>query len=387
MKLHTNRSGFALPLAILVIGVMTAGALAAFARTGAEAHMVDNQVVETQAFASAERGLGQFLAAGNIDNTNVTYDFGGGESAVVTALLMRAAPTLADTAIWLISSTGRVAARRGRPAGQRTVAQLAYRTTVTMEVHSSWTSLSGLDKNGSSGVISGVDACTCAECTNEVKAGIATPTGGYDGQDQPIAGDPPHLEMGTPEEMAAQIHIDWDAITNPAAPSLPPSRFLPDAMTPMTPAVLCTAGTYPNYIAGWTCGQFPSQTWFDDNPNEWPTIIINGNSPLPADGRGTLIVTGDLDIGGGQRWEGILLVGGRIIDNGTGDIAGAVVTGLNVLKDCPAASNNPCDVPESSRANGTKSYTYDSCKVNNATSGLSRLVGVTNAWVDNWATW
>ena len=387
MKLHTNRSGFALPMAILVIGVMTAGALAAFARTGAESHMVDNQVVETKAFANAERGLGEFLAAGSIDNTNVTYNFGGGDSAIVSALLMRAAPTLADTAIWLISSTGRVAARQGRPAGQRTVAQLAYRTTVTMEVHSSWTSLSGLDKAGSSGVISGVDACTCASCTNDVKAGVATPTGGYDGQDKPIAGDPPHLEMGTPEEMAAKIHIDWESITNPSAPALPPSTFKPDAMTPVTPAVLCASGTYPNVISGWTCGQFPSQTWFIDNPNEWPTVIINGNSPLPADGRGTLIVTGDLTIGGAQRWEGILLVGGRLIDNGTADFSGAVVTGLNLLKNCPKASNNPCTVAESSRALGTKSYTYDSCKVNNATKGLARLVGVTNAWVDNWATW
>jgi len=96
-------------------------------------------------------------------------------------------------------------------------------------------------------------------------------------------------------------------------------------------------------------------------------------------------VLGDLTIGGGQTWDGIILVGGRIVDNGNGAISGAVVTGLNILKDCPNGSGSRCTVAESSRANGTKAYRYDSCKISRATSGLARLKGVSNAWVDNWA--
>ena len=188
MTLRTNQPGFALPMAILVIGFMTAGVLAAFARTSAEVQIVDDQTVETRAFANAERGLGQFLATGSVPTspTTATYAFGGPDTAYVTAVQMRAAASPTDTAIWLVSSTGRVGARGSDPAGTRTVAQLAYMSSVTMEVYSSWTSLSGLDKNGNSGVLSGVDACSCTPCIGDTKAGVATPNNGYDGKDKPI---------------------------------------------------------------------------------------------------------------------------------------------------------------------------------------------------------
>jgi hypothetical protein len=113
--------------------------------------------------------------------------------------------------------------------------------------------------------------------------------------------------------------------------------------------------------------------------NYWPTIVINGSAALPSDGRGTLIVTGDLTFGGGDEWDGIIMVGGAITDNGSGNIAGAVVSGLNVLKGMT--------VGQSSKANGTKDYAYDSCAVANAAANQSRLVGQRNAWVDNWTNW
>src|SRR5690606_1698272 len=110
MTLRTNQPGFALPMAILVIGFMTAGVLAAFARTSAEVQIVDDQTVETRAFANAERGLGQFLATGSVPTspTTATYAFGGPDTAYITAVQMRAAASPTDTAIWLVSSTGRV---------------------------------------------------------------------------------------------------------------------------------------------------------------------------------------------------------------------------------------------------------------------------------------
>ncbi|HUF51260.1 MAG TPA: hypothetical protein VMN60_10525 [Longimicrobiales bacterium] len=360
MRPFENRAGFALPMTILVIGFMTAGVLAAFARSSSEVQLVDDQRAQLTAFAMAEAGLQRYLATTKgPPAATVTYgDFAGG-SATVTATLMRPAPTNADTAVWLISSVGMAgSAATGRLVAKRTVAQLAYRLIGQMQVIGSWTSLSGLDKAGSAGDISGSDACT-----GDVTAGVATPTGMLTGKDEAISGDPDHLEMGTQEEMAAQIKIDWVGITTATNPSIEPD------------IIVCVSGTY-GYDATWSpCGSWPASF----PTGYWPTIVINGSSSLPTSGRGTLIVTGDLTFGGNDKWEGIILVGGKITDNGSGDIAGAVVSGLNVLKGMP--------VGESSKANGTKDYTFDSCAVTNAASNQSKLLSVQNAWVDNWTHW
>jgi hypothetical protein len=358
MRLHSDRSGFALPMTILLIGFMTAGVLAAFARSGTELQIVDDEMAATIAYANAERGLAQFLALGTVANPNVTYTFNNG-GATVTAQLMHDAPGT-DPDTWLVRSVGTAIGPSGKPQAQRTVAQLAIRVPTTLQVVSAWTSLSGLNKAGAAGDISGFDACSGAAV-----AGVATPTGGLTGKDDAISGSPQHKEMGTQAEMASEIKIDWPGITNPVSPSI-----MPDI-------ILCMPGTHA-YDPAWSpCGTWPTETQFND-PNFWPVIVINGSSPLPTNGRGTLIVTGDLTFGGADVWDGIILVGGKITDNGSGNIAGAVISGLNVLKGWT--------VGESSKANGTKDYTYDSCKVSNATNAMARLEGMSNAWVDTW-TW
>jgi hypothetical protein len=171
--------------------------------------------------------------------------------------------------------------------------------------------------------------------------------------------------MGTQAQMATQIKIDWAGITAPSNPSITPD------------VIVCRPGT-PGYDPAWgPCGAWPAAF----PVGYWPTIIVNGslNPNLPSDGRGTLIITGDLELGGGDMWEGILMVGGAITDNGSGNIDGAVVSGLNVLKGMA--------VNQSSVANGVKDYTYDSCAVANALANQSKLVGQQNAWVDNWSSW
>jgi hypothetical protein len=366
MKLRGDRSGFALPMAILLIGFMTAGVLAAFARTGAEVQIVDNQSAETRAYANAERGLGQFLAAAKPPKTaaytvDYTYPDGG---ATVTVRRMRDRAFPKDTAIWLIQSTGRVVARSGRPLGERTVAQLGMDVVGQMQVLSSWTSLNVLNKSGDAGSISGIDTCTGTSV-----AGVATPTGGLTGKTDPIVGTPQHLEMGsTVDSIKDHVKIDWEAITDTAAPAIDPD------------VLVCTPGTYGYVDASW--GGNPCDSWPADF-TDWPVILVNGSlTPnLPSDGRGTLIVTGDLDIGGNQFWDGIILVGGRIHDKGNGGITGAVISGLNVLK------GDVVGMSIVDEASGTKDYQYDSCTIANAMSNMSRLEPMNNAWVDNWKTW
>lgn len=366
MQLRTDRPGFALPMAILLIGLMTAGVLAAFASTGAEVQIVDNQSAETRAYANAERGLAQFLSGGKPPTTTpvtVTYTYPDG-GASVTATRMKARAFTTDTAIWLVRSTGRVLGQSGRPLGERTVAQLSMDVVGQMQVLSSWTSLNTLNKSGNSGSLSGHDACGGASV-----AGVATPNGGLTGKTNPISGSPQHKELGsTLEDLENAVGIDWHAVSDTAAPAIEPD------------VLVCTPNSYGYRNASWggkSCGSWPS------NFNSWPVILVNGSltPKLPSNGRGILIVTGDLDIGGNQYWDGIILVGGKIHDKGNGGITGAVVSGLNVLKGETVAMS------VIDQASGTKDYQYDSCTIANATANMSRLVPINNAWVDNWKTW
>src|SRR5687768_4227658 len=302
---------------------------------------------------------------GRVVPADTTIPLPGG-SARVRAVLLRPAAHANDSAIYVIRSEGTTTGAGAIPRGRRTVAQLAYHVPGSTRMDAAWTSYSGVHKNGVSGMISGIDACG-----GDTVAGISVPDLGYtqsgigDGE-TPIFGDPPIDEAGPQPDMATQSNFDWAGITDPTAPALVPD------------IIVCYPGT-ANYDSRWApCGSWPSSvTW--SNPDYWPTIILNGSAPLPSDGRGTLIVTGDLTFGGGDEWDGLILVGSRIVDNGVGTINGAVVSGLNVL--------TGGWVPQSSKANGKKNYQYDSCKIAQAIGAHTRLSQIPNAWVDNWVAW
>jgi hypothetical protein len=365
LRLRSNRDGFALPVAFLVVAFMTAGALGAFARAGSEARTIDNQQGQQKAFAVAAAGLEKFFA--QTDTSIKSFIMPGGDTVYITVWDMTPTVNMPDTKTYLVRAIARTQGAGDRPSGSRTVAQFATRTGMTMQVLSAWTSLSGLWKEGSAGKIDGYDAASPPCGDGAPKPGVAVPTGGYTqhGVGTVVYGDPPVEEMGTQQEMASQINIDWAGMTDPLNPKLPPD-------------VIYCAGGY-GYSSAWApCGSWPTLERFA-NPDYWPVIVINGSSKLPSNGKGTLIVTGDLDLNGGDEWKGIILVGGRITDNGSGHIAGAVMTGLNVLLGQT--------VGQSSKANGTKEYLYNSCDVMNAASGGARLIPISNAWADNWSAW
>lgn len=357
-----NRSGFAMPMVILVIGFLTAGVLAAFARTGSEFQLVDNHRLQTDAFAVAEAGLQEFIATGRVNVTTRTYSYSNG-TAVVTATQMRPVVGAAD-AIWLIQSVGSVPAGNGPPA-TRTVAQFATLPRSGMKVTSALTSYSGVDKSGSSGSFNGSDACG-VEAT---LPGSQIPSGGFwDGQSDMATGNPPIDSTKTQAQLIAESPIDWASITNAASPAITPD------------IVICGTGSTGAYGA---CGSWPS---FADT-SYFPVILIDGNTDIRKQdlvpnglGRGTVIATGNVTFGGNASWEGIMLVGGILRDNGSGGSLGATVAGLNLLTG-GSVGGFTADM------NGTKNYRFDSCNVAQASSNFVRLAPITNAWVDNWTSW
>ncbi len=349
MMMQSRRDGFAIPMAILLIGVITAGVVGAFARVESENSVVNSKDAQTVAYALAEAGMGEYLA----DRTNMPnhrdFDLPGG-IAEVRVELMRPDDGV-NGALYLLRSTGIADAGGNVPAAQHTVTQLAWLKPYTMNVPAGWTSLSGIRKDGTSGTMSGYDECG----VGAPKAGVAVPDSGYSGHTAPVEGDPPISYMGADTVMADAIDIDWEGIVNEDV-----LQF--DIRIPP--------------------GMWPSADSFAARPGWWPVIYIDNQAgpvfdPSDMHGRGTLIVRGDIKLDGGDEWNGIVMVGGKLDDNGTGAVAGAVITGLNVKLDEP--------VEESSRAHGTKTYRYNSCHLENALTAMSVLVPMRNTWFDGWA--
>jgi hypothetical protein len=114
----------------------------------------------------------------------------------------------------------------------------------------------------------------------------------------------------------------------------------------------------------------------------WPIVRVNNNPgadfDLPGDGNGILIVTGNLTIGGSKSWTGLILAGGYVRSNGSNNVQGAVVAGLNVKLGQAVGV---------SQMNGNKSYQYDSCSLNRALSKIGSLEVVRNGWMDTWSSY
>jgi hypothetical protein len=352
MSLSNARKGFALPTAILIIGILSISIAAGFSLVISERRGVDDQKAQVSAFVLAEQGLETFFVKRDSLGYNSTPPgategpkriyFKGGYADVQLDRIRSPVGSLAG--LYVIRSKGvqTQGAIGGNPAGVRTVAQYAAWEPASMEVLAGWTAISGIKKNGSSGSFLGVDACGDSAAI----AGVAVPV--VPGFSRPATADSTEYLGQTVNDAAREVEVDWAGIL---------------AGTALTPNIVMPGGTLPNW----------SDTTY------YPTIFYNGSlgttSPYNG-GRGILIVSGDLGGNGATfTWKGIVLVGGDLVGNGTNDIEGAIISALNVKLGQTVAINT---------ANGTKTYQYNSCEVAKALQGMGALVPLPNTWVDNW---
>jgi hypothetical protein len=355
MPNNTERRGFAIPIAILVIAVLTIMVAGGFSLVSAERRSVADQKSQISAFRIAEQGLELFLvrrdslmtatygAAGysHVPLGNATDSLripltGGYADVKLTRLR---APKGSQSGLYVVRSKGveTVGAYAGTPQAVRTVAQYVLWEPAPMQVLAGWTALSGLQKNGGSGTLGGIDLCGDSAAV----AGVVVPVNpGYTGKTVAV-GDPP-VDSVAPDSVA----IDWNGIVN---------------LGSITPTITIPGGSWPTAAL--------------QDTSYYPIIRINGDYTLPSSGQGMLIVTGNLTISGSTTWKGVLLVGGDITSNGNNGIQGATVSGLNVKLGTYVPS---------STANGTKQYNYNSCEVAKATTTMGALVTLRNTWVDNW---
>jgi hypothetical protein len=365
MSARLNRRGATLPLSILVIALLGVSVAIAYARLSSERRITGDAQAQMNAFAVAQSGLARFLANLNAKpapppggNMDVTYNDLPGGTALVSLRMLRDSTITLLPAVYVITSRGtNTTAKRysasAAPA-ERTVATYALWVPAPFDLNAAITSLGGMDKAGGSGAMDGNDACGVAPAI----PGVAVTTGAgvsgtsYTGSASPIDGNPDNtpISLGTPGGAGTakdQVGIDWAGIV--AGTVLPP-----DFVYPAWP------GSFAN----------------------WPVVRVNNDGgadfDLTGNGKGILIVTGNLNINGSNSWEGVILVGGWVRSNGSNDVHGAVIAGLNVKLG---------QVVGPSTMNGTKSYRYDSCALSRALGHIGSIQPVRNGWTDTWPSY
>ena len=403
------REGFALPLAIMVLALLSIGLVAGFAMSTSEQAATGSQRAQARAYSYAQAGLEAFLTQrkefrpgcspttpytaaqasacafcpqcwlvnaapmansvnANLDTIptvaeSVTVSFNAGKAFI------RAVPVWVNVATgrgtYFVTSTGTdnqggiATGSNTTRTASRTVGVYVTWSKATMNVMGALVSFSGIIKNGT-GNISGVDECGAD--TNVV--GINVPSeesvvlNGAASTFVP-QGNPPYDTLKTFSQDSAQTRLDWAGIT---------------AGTTMPADINITT----------TSSAFPTTGTFSSDTNYWPIIHVYNRSAswtgmwtLPNQGRGILIVDGDLTINGSNQWDGVVLVGGQLVSNGNNVTSGTVMAGLNRLIGIAANAVSDADL------NGTKSYMYNSCSVKKATSSMARYTMVPNTWMDN----
>src|SRR5438552_779420 len=191
-----NRRGFALPLAILIIAVLTAAISASFSSTASEIEANSAARGQNRAFNIAQAGLEQFMVRratsgfcshcaadpATADSEWTQVSLTGGYADVVA---VRIRPVVGSkNALFFIRSRGRDTLVKLSGAGRTTYAEhtvgvYAQWISTTINVKAAWVSLGGLVKDGT-GVIDGNDQCgaSAAVAGVQVNKGDLTIKGG-----------------------------------------------------------------------------------------------------------------------------------------------------------------------------------------------------------------
>jgi hypothetical protein len=370
-------------LLVLLLMVAIAGA---FGRTTAERRTALDATAQVDAFAIAQSGIDRYLIAHpSVPSTlpdSSSYTVPGGRVVVTLRYFRRSAVAPVDT-ILLITSRAEATGNRynaSAPQTLRTVSQLLRFAPALLDVDAGFFALSGFDKNGNSGSISGIDHCTTPPAPLPSIPGVAVPsvvgdptTAYYTGHTNPINGNPDNAPviLGTPGPTGTakdQLSFDWEAISQKTTiqPDYYQRTVAPTAGWNVTPPTSGTAFKVYHVTGDYT-GKFPG----------------NGN--------GLFIVTGNLTLNGNTDWNGVVLVGGILISNGNNTVYGATYTGLNLsvaAYNPPNAAQPAFPIPgQQAIGNGTKTYQYDSCMIKKALSAFGDWNRLGNAWTDNWPSY
>ncbi len=314
MGLLANRRGATLPLSILLLMVLTVGLAAGLAIVTSERKVHGDHEAQMEAATLARTGLERYqaqLTAAPPDSSRDSLGLTGGYAVIVT----QRATHLQGLETYLVTSTG-VSTAAGHfdptaPPARRTLAQYAtWRAPWTS--YATITALAGIDADDHGDHIGGTGTAASGYPTRA--SAVAVPNSMYSGDSAiTMAGsnNPRIMYLGSQADAVAAIGIDWAGI-------LAGTDVTPDTTYPANssgamgaPYRLPTSGNRIMYAAG---------NYTFDQP---------GSGTL----QGLLIVENDLVVDTTFRFDGVILVGGTIIDTTTSTsliFNGAIVTGLNL---------------------------------------------------------
>jgi hypothetical protein len=375
-----NRIGFALPLVVVFLVVLSFALAAGLAASAAEGSTSTAQRGQNRAYTLAEWGLQKFIVsrdslckqtgssclsdpgAATSGQDSVQVSAPGGYITVVSRL-MRQQQGTKDTipALYFVRARGVDTTSKLRggdtTTSVRSVGLIVQWSTITIKVTGAWTSLSGLDKQGNAGQIDGNDQCG----RKPAVAGVMVPRGDYTESGGFVpTGNPPLDTSKTLAQLEPLVTIDWNSIINQG--SLPADYTIPQ-------------------------DQFPNDAWFAADTSRWPVIRVHTNGyVLPNAGRGIIIADSDFTISGSNMWQGIIMVGGQLTSDGNNTTSGTTVSGLN-YKLPGHVQPPPGYINDNATANGTKSYVYNSCYISRATQKLRHYVPMADTWIDDVPIW
>jgi hypothetical protein len=314
MRLLANRRGATLPLSILLLMVLTVGLAAGLAIVTNERKVHGDHEAQMEATALARTGLERYLAqvtSAPPDSSRDSLALIGGYALIAT----RRATHIQGLENYLVAATG-VSTTAGHfdpdaPPARRTLAQyVSWRAPWTS--YATVTALAGIDADDHGDHI-GVSGTAGSGYPTRTSA-VAVPNGMFTGDSAiTVAGgyNPRIMYLGSQADAVGAIGIDWAGVL---------------AGTVLTPDT-----TYPANSSGTMGTAYRLPTTGNR------IMYASGNYTYHQPGSGTvqglLIVENDLVVDTTFRFDGVILVGGTIIDTTTSTALifnGAIVTGLNL---------------------------------------------------------
>ena len=350
MQSLRNERGFALPLTILVVTVMTMLIASANVRARADRVIAESSGATVTAFAVAQSGMQRYFAYYDSikvrppDGDSLRVNVASGFADVRAYKVLSPTDTM-ETELYIVRSTGILIepTRGSDPQAQRTVAQFAQWQSASMLVRgvvtaaNDWSIIPWTDVD-----VRGWDHCSPAAPTVPgVRTMAASTLAPADFDDISSL-----IRSGTGSAVADSTRIDWAFIVG--------GQFEAD---------------YDSY-----------QAW----DTSYPTMLITGDTTINNFiGMGLLIVTGDLTLTGfALNWRGVVLVGGRLtiaVGAGVyGYFRGVTVTGLNAQLGMSPAANLIS-------GGSLIDFNYHRCEVQKALNTFVGFAPIQNAWIDNWA--
>ncbi len=370
---HRHRQGFALPMTLFLISILTLMLTAAFTKVQSDRRVGNSSGAAVDALGIAKAGVQQYMGTRPIntpgstsapwrppDGDSVRITIGSGYADVIAKVVRRPADTVANW-MYVIRGVGHVIdpTQGADPQAVRTIAQFAQWQTGKMDIQAAYTAANrvrvvvgasntiyiyGLD---ACGVTAGLPALKVANGSDDIWNGA--PGTYWNNNYWYDYGTTIQVEGDTQANIALNTNIDWSAILG--------------------------GGITPDYTSIQVSG---ADQW------NYTTQMVTGNATLSGAGSGLLIVTGDFTISGSTSyWYGVVLVGGRVIFNATSWswVNGALISGLN---DGPTGGSA---VSRTDIGNRPTYLYYNSCMVSTALARLTGFAPITNGWVDNWSVY